>query len=62
MRSLSLNGKVTILKSLIMPQMALLFSVLLILEYILHKLDKLIFSFIWDGKTPKVNVGVPPHD
>ena len=54
MRALSLKGKVTILKSLIISQMTLLFSVLFVPEYILQKLDKLIFSFLWDGKTPKV--------
>ena len=54
MRALSLKGKVTILKSLIISQMTFLFSVLFVPEYILQKLDKLIFSFLWDGKTPKV--------
>ena len=54
MRALSLKGKVTILKSLIISQMTFLFSVLFVPEYILQKLNKLIFSFLWDGKTPKV--------
>ena len=54
MRALSLKGKVTILKSLIISQMTFLFSVLFVPEYILQKLDRLIFSFLWDGKTPKV--------
>ena len=49
MRALSLKGKVTILKSLIISQMTFLFSVLFVPEYILQKLDKLIFSFLWDG-------------
>ena len=54
MRALSLKGKVTILKSLIISQMTFLFSVLFVPQYILQKLDRLIFSFLWDGKTPKV--------
>ena len=54
MRALSLKGKVTILTSLIISQMTFLFSVLFVPEYTLQKLDKLIFSFLWDGKTPKV--------
>ena len=53
MRALSLKGKVTVLKALIISQMTL-FSVLFVPEYILQKLDRLIFSFLWDGKTPKV--------
>ena len=54
MRVLSLKDKLTILKSLIISQMTFLFSVLLVPEFILQKLDRLIFSFLWDGKTPKV--------
>ena len=54
MRALSLKGKVTTLKSLIISQMTYLFSVPFVPEYILQKLDRLIFSFLWDGKTPKV--------
>ena len=54
MRAFLLKGKVTILRSLIISQMTFLFSVLFVPEYILQKLDGLIFSFLWDGKTPKV--------
>ena len=52
-RTLSLKGKVTILNSLTISQMTFLFAVLFVPEYILQKLDKLIFSFLWDGKTTK---------
>ena len=54
MRALSLKGKDTILNYFIISQMTFSFSVLFVPVYILQKLDKLIFSFLWDGKTPKV--------
>ena len=53
-RKLSLKGKVTILKSFIISQVSYLLSVLFVPYSILQKIDKLIFNFLWNGKTPKV--------
>ena len=45
-RHLSLKGKITILRALIISQISFLFTV--------EKLDKLLLSFLWRNKTPKV--------
>ena len=54
-RKLSLKGKVTVLKSSIISQVSYLLSVLFVPDSVtLQKIDKLIFNFLWNGKTPKV--------
>ena len=53
-RNLSLKGKVTILKSLIVSQFSFLFSTIYTPVEILHKIDKIIFSFLWNNKPAKV--------
>jgi hypothetical protein len=54
-RSSTLFGKVTIIKSLIVPQLAYLLSVLPNPEQnYLKDIDSLIFNFLWDNKPPKI--------
>ena len=53
-RNFSLKGKVTILKSLIVSQFSFLFSTIYTPVEILHKIDKIIFSFLWNNKPAKV--------
>ena len=53
-RHLSLKGKITVLKTLVIPQISFLFSVLFVPLYILEDIDKLLLSFLWNKKTPKV--------
>ena len=55
-RSLTLFGKVTIIKSLIIPQITYLLSILPNPEIsYFKKIDKVIFSFLWDNKPPKLS-------
>jgi hypothetical protein len=54
-RSLTLFGKVTIIKSLIVPQLTYLLSVLPNPgQNYLKDIDSLIFNFLWDNKPPKI--------
>ena len=53
-RHLSLKGKITILRTLIIPQISFLFAVLFAPFCILEKVDKLLLSFLWNNKTPKI--------
>ena len=53
-RKLSLKGKITILRTLILPQVQFLFSMIYIPDTILKKLDKLLFNFLWDNKPAKI--------
>ena len=55
-RSLTLLGKVTIIKSLIIPQITYLLSILPNPKISYFKeIDKVIFSFLWDNKPPKLS-------
>ena len=53
-RSLSLKGKITVIRSLILPQIQFLFSMIYVPDNILSKLDELLFKFLWNNKPPKV--------
>ena len=54
-RSLTLFGKVTIIKSLIVPHLTYLLSVLPNPgQNYLKDIDSLIFNFLWDNKPPKI--------
>jgi hypothetical protein len=54
-RSLTLFGEVTIIKSLIVPQLTYLLSVLPNPgQNYLKDIDSLIFNFLWDNKPPKL--------
>ena len=56
-RNLSWKGKVVILKSLVIPQVTHLMSLCYCPDYILEKIDKLLFDFLWSKKTAKVKRG-----
>ena len=53
-RSLSLRGKVTIIRNLILPQIQFLFSMVYIPDNILKEIDNLLFQYLWDNKPPKI--------
>ena len=53
-RRLSLKGKITILKTLILPQVQFLFSMIEIPETILNQIDKIFFDYLWDSKPSKI--------
>ena len=57
MRKLSLRGKITILKTIILPQIQFLFALIYIPPLILKKIDDMMFSFLWDNKPPKIKRG-----
>ena len=53
-RNLSLKGKVTIIKTILIPQIHFLFSMIFIPEQILNKIYKLLLDFLWNSKPAKV--------
>ena len=53
-RNLSLKGKITIMKTIILPQIQFLFSMIYIPDEILDKIDKLLFNYLWDCKRSKI--------
>ena len=63
-RSLTLKGKITVLKSLIIPQILQLAYVLPFNKILLKELDDLCFSFLWSKKTHKIakSVIIQPFD
>ena len=52
-RNLSLKGKITIVKSLVLPQMQFLFSMINVSEDTLKEIDHILFEFIW-GEKPEI--------
>ena len=53
-RRLSLKGKASIIKTLVIPKIVYALSLIFCPTKILEKLDKILFSFLWDNKTPKI--------
>ena len=53
-RHRSLKSKITSLRTLIVPQILILFAVLFAPFCILEKVDKVLLSFLWNNKTPKI--------
>jgi hypothetical protein len=53
-RKLSIKGKVTIINSLIIPHMIYIGTVLEIPKWVIDSFNKIIYEYLWDGKTPKV--------
>ena len=53
-RCLSLKGKITIIKTLIIPQIHFLFAMIYIPVNILQKIDKILFDFLWSSKPAKI--------
>ena len=54
-RSLTLKGKVTIIKSLIMPHIIHIASFLFLSNNFINKIDKMLFNFLWSGKKPMIS-------
>ena len=53
-RNLSLKGKITIIKTLIVLQINFLFLMIYIPDNILQKLDKMLLDLVWNSKSAKV--------
>ena len=53
-RKLSLKGKITILKTLVLPQIQFLFALLYVSENTLKHVDNMLFGFLWDKKPAKI--------
>ena len=53
-RHLSLKGKITIIRTLILPQIQFLFSSIAISPEILKKIDGLLRNFLWNRKPSKI--------
>ena len=54
-RSITPIGKVTVIKTLLLPQFNHLFTSILVLEKMLNHLNTISFKYIWDGKVEKVS-------
>ena len=61
-RSLSWKGKITILKTLVLPQVMHLFSNIYTPMHILEKIDRLFFDILWGGKPPRVKKSTLIYD
>ena len=55
-RKLSIKGKITILRTLILPPVQFIFLMIVIPDTILKRLDNLFFDFLWDSKPAKVKM------
>ena len=53
-RTLSLKGKITIIRSLILPQIQFLFNMIYIPPKILEQIDSILTQFLWNNKPAKV--------
>ena len=54
LRSLSLRGKIMIIRALILPQIQFLFSMIETPEHILKTIDEMLFKYLWNNKPPKI--------
>ena len=53
-RNLTLIGKINIVKTLGLAKLIYSTSLLPIPKHLIDSINKIIFDFIWDGKTPKI--------
>ena len=53
-RNLSLKGKITIIKTLAIPQLQFLFNMIYIPDYIIKQIDNLVYNFLWNSKPAKI--------
>ena len=53
-RNLSLKGKITIIKTLAIPQIQFLFNMIYISDKVVKKIDELVYNFLWNSKPPKI--------
>ena len=54
-RILSPIGKITVLKTLILPKFIQLFSSIPTPNYILNEINKMFYNYLWNGKPDKVS-------
>ena len=54
-RRLTLIGKITVLKSLVAPQLVYVLSPLLTNAKVIKEVNKLFYSFLWNGKGDKLS-------
>ena len=57
-RKLTLLGKNTVIKTLIVPKINYLVASLITPEWFVNRVQELIFDFLWDGKPPKIKNNV----
>ncbi|XP_033763758.1 uncharacterized protein LOC117344963 [Pecten maximus] len=62
-RKLTMIGRVQIVKSLLLPQLTFLMSMLHIDQNTIKQVEKIIYNYIWEGKTEKVkrNTMIKPY-
>ena len=53
-RNLSIKGKIVITKTLLLPQLQFLFSMIFTPQHILKQIDELLFNYLWDNKPAKI--------
>ena len=53
-RNLTFFGKITVIKTLIMPKFVYLVQSLVVPPYVIKTIDSLIYSFLWSGKKEKI--------
>ena len=53
-RNLSLKGKITIIRSLILPQIQFLFPMVFVPDSLLKDIDNLLFNYLWGNKPAKI--------
>ena len=53
-RTLSLKGRITIIKALVLPQILFLFNLIYVPNEILDQINKEFFNFLWRNKPPKI--------
>ena len=53
-RNLSLKGRITIIKSLVLPKVIFLLSLVYVPKEVLDRINKILMDFLWRHKMPKV--------
>ena len=53
-RKLTLTGKITVLKSLVLSKINYLLNLIPILDEFIRTIDEMIFEYLWNGKTHKI--------
>ena len=51
---MSLKGRITIIKALVLPQILFLFNLIYVPNEILDQINKEFFNFLWRNKPPKI--------
>ena len=53
-RTMSLKGRITIIKALVLPQILFLFNLIYVPKEILDQINKEFLNFLWRNKPPKI--------